>query len=111
VDILVTPTASVTTVEVSGDIDSSSAPLAQQRILGLVNPSCRILLDMRRVEYMSSAGLRMLLSLYRSIASGGGMVAVVGLSDDIRETMSLTGFLNFFKLYETLEEGLAVLNQ
>ena len=87
-EIIVTPTATVTTVEVSGDIDSSTAPLAQQKIMSLVNPSCKILLDMRQVEYMSSAGLRMLLFLYRAISSGGGQVAVVGLSDDIKETMS-----------------------
>jgi anti-sigma B factor antagonist len=101
--------ASVTVVEIAGDIDSNTAPSAQQQIMALVKPGCKILLDMSQVGFMSSAGLRLLLFLYRQITGNGGQVVVVGLSEAIQETMSLTGFLGFFKLYDTQEAGLAVL--
>jgi anti-sigma B factor antagonist len=92
-----------------GDLDGVTAPIAQEKILPLVAPGARIILEMSQVEYMSSAGLRMLLALYRSIAGRGGKVVLVGLSSDLEDTMSLTGFLDFFQRFATLEEGLAAL--
>ena len=66
-EINVKASAGVTVVELAGDIDSNTAPQAQERILPLVQPAAKILLDMSGVEYMSSAGLRMLLSMYRQV--------------------------------------------
>ncbi len=98
----------VVVIEMSGDIDSSSAPAAQQKIMsGGLKPGGKAILEMSQVGYMSSAGLRMLLVIYRQMATGGGSVGIVGLSEDIQDTMSLTGFLGFFKLYQTLDEALA----
>jgi|SRR5688572_7565071 anti-sigma B factor antagonist len=99
----------VTVVEISGDIDSNTAPQAQEQILPMVQPGSKVLLDMNRVEYMSSAGLRMLLSTYRQISRGNGDIVLVGLSEEIKDTMSVTGFLNFFTTRDTLEEGLQAL--
>ena len=98
----------VVVIEMSGDIDSNSAPAAQQKVMSEgVKPGAKVILEMSRVGYMSSAGLRMLLYIYRQMASSGGSVGIVGLSEDIQDTMSLTGFLGFFKLYPTLNEALA----
>jgi anti-sigma B factor antagonist len=99
----------VTVVEISGDIDSNTAPQAQERVLPLVQPGSKILLDMSGVEYMSSAGLRMLLSMYRQISRGDGGIVLVGLSEEIKDTMSVTGFLNFFTTCGTVDEGLQAL--
>lgn len=99
----------VTVVEISGDIDSNTAPQAQEQILPMVQPGSKVLLDMNGVEYMSSAGLRMLLSTYRQISRGNGDIVLVGLGEEIKDTMSVTGFLNFFTTRDTLEEGLQAL--
>jgi anti-sigma B factor antagonist len=99
----------VTVVEIAGDIDSNTAPHAQERILPLVQQGSKILLDMSGVEYMSSAGLRMLLSMYRQISRGNGSIVLVGLGEEIKDTMSVTGFLNFFTTRDTVEEGLQAL--
>jgi anti-sigma B factor antagonist len=99
----------VTVVEIAGDIDSNTAPQAQERVLPLVQPGSKILLDMSGVEYMSSAGLRMLLSMYRQISRGDGSIVLVGLSEEIKDTMSVTGFLNFFTTHDTVDEGLQAL--
>lgn len=99
----------VTVVEVAGDIDSNTAPQAQERILPLVQPAAKLLLDMSGVEYMSSAGLRMLLSMYRQVSRQNGGIVLVGLVEEIKDTMSVTGFLNFFTIRDTLDEGLKAL--
>jgi anti-sigma B factor antagonist len=99
----------VTVVEMAGDIDSNTAPQSQERVLSLIQPEVKILLDMRGVEYMSSAGLRMLLSTYRQIARENGTIVLVGLAEEIKDTMSITGFLNFFTVRDTVDEGLTAL--
>ena len=99
----------VSVVELAGDIDGSSAPAAQAAILPLAAPGCRILLDMTGVGSMSSAGLRMLLSTYRQVTSKSGQVVLVGLSENIQDTMSVTGFLKFFTVCDTIEAGMDAL--
>ncbi len=99
----------VTVVEIAGDIDSNTAPQAQERILPLVQPSSKLLLDMSGVEYMSSAGLRVLLSMYRQVSRQNGGMVLVGLAEEIKDTMSITGFLNFFTTRDTVDEGLRAL--
>ena len=96
----------VTIVEISGDIDGSTAPAAQEAIQAVAVPDCRMILDMSQVAYMSSAGLRMLLVTYRTISGQGGQVVLVGLSEDLEDTMEMTGFLGFFKHHKDLEGGL-----
>ncbi len=90
----------VTVVEMTGELDSTTAPAVQNQILPLAQENRRIVLDMSGTLYMSSAGLRILLLLYRQISSGSGRIALAGLSDEIKDTMNITGFLNFFKIYD-----------
>jgi anti-sigma B factor antagonist len=99
----------VTVVGIAGDIDSNTAPQAQERVLPLVQPGSKLLLDMSGVEYMSSAGLRVLLSMYRQISRQNGGMVLVGLAEEIKDTMSITGFLNFFTTRDTVDEGLKAL--
>jgi anti-sigma B factor antagonist len=89
-----------------GEIDAASAVMVQGQVLPLSVPSCRIILDMTSVAYMSSAGLRMLLSIYRHISGNQGKVILVGLSDELKDTMSMTGFLTYFIVQDTLDAGL-----
>ena len=88
---------------VSGEIDSKTAGAAQAQLLPLIEKSARTVLDLTQVTFMSSAGLRMLLLLYRQATAREGKVALVGLSDEIKDTMSMTGFLNFFRVADTLD--------
>jgi anti-sigma B factor antagonist len=64
---------------------------------------------MTEVPYMSSAGLRTLLSTYRQVTAKNGKLILVGLSEEIQDTMTVTGFLNFFKTSETVEEAVKAL--
>lgn len=100
-----------TVVRLKGEIDAVSAAAVQQKILPLSVPGCRIILDMSKVAYMSSAGLRMLLSVYRQISGNKGKVVLVGLSDELKETMSMTGFLGYFTVEDSLELALQVISQ
>jgi len=99
----------VKVVQLDGDLDGSTAPDAQTQIVPLAIAGSKIVIDMSKVPYMSSAGLRMLLVLYRSIAGSGGKVVLVGLSSELEDTMQLTGFLDFFSHFSTLDAGISAL--
>ncbi|MDI9547414.1 MAG: STAS domain-containing protein [Chloroflexota bacterium] len=100
----------VEVIAISGEIDGSTAPAAQSQILSVAKSDAKILIDMSQVHYMSSAGLRMLLVVYRTVSGQGGKVVLTGLSQDLEDTMSLTGFLDFFDHFESVDAGLAAFN-
>ncbi|MEB3192243.1 MAG: anti-sigma factor antagonist [Snowella sp.] len=99
----------VQVIEIIGDIDASTAPKMTETLLPLVGQDSRLLLDMTKVPYMSSAGLRTLLSLARQAKNKNGQAVLVGLSEELTDTMSVTGFLSLFITKPTKAEGLAVL--
>jgi anti-sigma B factor antagonist len=109
-DVQVKTYGDATIVEAAGDVDGSTAPTLQEQVLAVAQPGCRLLLDLSQVGYMSSAGLRVMLLLHRQV-SGKGKVVLVGLNDEIKSTMSATGFLKFFTTADTLDAGKALLDQ
>jgi anti-sigma B factor antagonist len=109
-DIKIEKNGVVQVVSINGELDSTTTPAAQEKIIVLAVPGARILMDMSQVQYMSSAGLRMFLLMYRTFVGKGGKVVLVGLSSDLSDTMSMTGFLDFFTCVPSFEEGMAFLN-
>lgn len=100
----------VTIATLFGELDGRTAPQIQDKLLSLPKTGGKVLLDMSGVGYISSAGLRSLLMLYRQMAANDGRVALVGLTENIRDVMSVTGFLEFFDDYATLKDGLAAMH-
>ena len=110
-DINIKTISGVSVIEISGDLDGNTAPTAQAEILPLAQPGSKTILDMSGVPYMSSAGLRMLLVTYRQVSGNDGQIVLVGLSEELRDTMSVTGFLDFFATHDTVDAGMAALSQ
>ncbi len=87
---------------VTGELDASTAPGVQQQLQPLALPGAKVVLNMAEVPYMSSAGLRLLLSIYRQITAAGGSIALASVADEIKDTMAVTGFLKFFVVHDTV---------
>ncbi len=101
----------MTVVAVAGEIDGGSAPGLQAQILPLLQQDGSLILDLTGVTYMSSAGLRVLLLLYRQAVSRNGRVALAGVAETIQDTMAVTGFLKFFAVADTVDQALTTLRQ
>lgn len=99
----------VTIVTPKGDIDGQTSPELQGKILPLIVEGAKILVDLAGVKFMSSSGLRVMLVTYREGTAKGVPMVLAGLGDDVRNSMSATGFLQYFTVRETAAEGLAEL--
>ncbi|HEX2909311.1 MAG TPA: anti-sigma factor antagonist [Chloroflexia bacterium] len=102
------PDTTLTVVAISGELDGKTSPLAQDKVMPLVRENSQLILDLAKVAYMSSAGLRFLLSIGRQLPDTARMV-LVGLSQQLMDTMRVTGFLELFEVADTLEQGKAAL--
>ncbi len=92
-----------------GELDASSVEDLRAELAPLVPEQGKVVVDLTGVPYMSSAGLRMMLLLYRQAKCVQSDIAIVGLSDDLRDIMDATGFLSFFTVRESVESGIAAL--
>ncbi|MEV6865326.1 STAS domain-containing protein [Streptosporangium subroseum] len=99
----------VTVIAMDGRLDSETAPRVQQNLEALFPGDGLVVLDMSRTTYMSSAGLRVLLLVYRQTQRSAARLALTGLSDDLREIMDATGFLAFFTVVDSVEAGVEAL--
>jgi anti-anti-sigma factor len=98
----------VTVVEFFGDLDSVSAPASRDELVQLASGGGQVVLDLTHLTYMSSAGLRVLLLVYREATAAGTVVALTGLPPMIRDVMAATGFLEFFTV---VDSGVAELSR
>jgi anti-sigma B factor antagonist len=95
--------------ELVGEIDGKTASAVLEALSPLVSAGNSTIVDMSGVGYMSSAGLRMLLTLYRQAAASKGRLVLVGLSEDIQETMDATGFLSHFSIAGDVQGGMVAI--
>jgi len=99
----------VTVVEVKGRVDSSTAPALGERLKTLLEtPSQRLVLDMRDLEYISSAGFRVLLLAAKRADEVAGRLVLCGLSGKVRQLFDLGGFLDLFAISASRDEALTV---
>jgi len=99
-----------TVVWLKGALDHSTRGSMEMELLSLASYGNKLLLDLTEVGYISSAGLHLLLDLYRHCKQQNASMALSGPSDQIRNVLSMTGFTKSgVAIYDTLEEGLSAL--
>ncbi|MBB5954349.1 anti-anti-sigma factor [Saccharothrix tamanrassetensis] len=99
----------VTVIALNGELDSHTAPEVQRSLDDLVPGDGTVVLDLSRMSYMSSAGLRVLLLVYRQARQDKVGLVLSCVPEDVLAMMSATGFLSFFTVTDTVDEGLEAL--
>ena len=85
--------------ELSGRLDTPAAVKAQQEITPLLeNADKEIIMDCTNLDYISSSGLRLFLTLRKETANKGGKVVIQNINDEIKKVFMMTGFLNLFEI-------------
>ena len=78
-------------VKIQGRVDTTTAPVLEKEIKSSLEGVSELTLDFAGTEYISSAGLRVLLSAQK-IMNRQGEMKLVNVSDDIMEIFEVTGF-------------------
>jgi anti-sigma B factor antagonist len=83
----------------NGRLDTPAAVKAQQEIGPLLeNADKEIILDCTDLEYISSSGLRLFLTVRKEASVKGGKVIIQNINDEIRKVFMMTGFFNLFDI-------------
>ncbi len=90
----------VTVVKVNGRVDSATAPELENGLKQLVDSSkTQIVLDLTEVDYMSSAGLRAMVSTLKSVKRANGDLRLANPSQRVAEVLRLAGLTSIFSIY------------
>ena len=88
-----------TIVVFAGRLDTPSSQEVSNALEPVVaDAKGTIVLDRKDLEYISSSGLRIFLTVRKAAAAQGGSVIVKGMRDAIRNIFMMTGFLNLFQI-------------
>ena len=99
---------SVTVVSFEGHLDTNTAPDAQTQLDGLIEGGkTNILVDFSDLDYISSAGLRVLLITAKRLGSSGGSLRLCSLNETVREVFDMSGFSTIFSVLGDRAEALA----
>ncbi len=93
-------------LEPQGRIDSSTSKSFEERLMqALDRGPTAVIVDLSNVEYVSSAGLRVLLVAAKKIKSAGNQLILCGLSSHIREVFDISGFSAIFVIVGGLDDA------
>ena len=82
-----------------GRLDTPTAVKAQQEITPLLESADKtIILDCTNLEYISSSGLRLFLTIRKETGAKGGKVIIENINDELRKVFMMTGFFNLFEI-------------
>jgi anti-anti-sigma factor len=86
------------TATLSGELDTAAAQETEKALMPLLNSQGKeIYIDCTSLEYISSSGLRVLLSILKQAKSVGSRVVLKNVNEVIRDVLDLTGFVNIFE--------------
>lgn len=99
----------IVVLEVDGRLDTKTAHTLEKKLLELLGAAqVRILIDMAPLEYLSSAGLRVLLMLGKKLnGTDNGNLVLCGMNESVREVFDIAGFTSVFTIRATRAEALA----
>ena len=81
------------TLEITGRLDATTAPNLEAVVKELSNDTKELVFDMTSVEYISSAGIRVLLGAYEKMNSNQGTMRIEKANDIVREGFEMNGIL------------------
>lgn len=96
-------------VAFGGSLDSGTSPEAQKALDEVVAGAKKVLLDFSGLDYISSAGLRVLLGAAKKLKSSGGSFGMFGLNQSVKEVFEISGFATILAVYQTEAEALAAM--
>lgn len=93
-------------VAIAGNLDSTTSPEAQKALDAVLAGARTVALDFSELDYISSAGLRVLLGAAKRLRASGGALRMFGLNQSVREVFEISGFSAILAVYPSEAEAL-----
>ena len=100
----------VLVISLEGRLDSNTSPQFEQEIFKRLDEVApRLVIDFTRLEYISSAGLRVILMVAKKIKADNGSFGLCCLSETVREVFQISGFLSILSTFDSRDEAVKVM--
>ncbi|MGD0574469.1 MAG: STAS domain-containing protein [Anaerolineales bacterium] len=107
-DLLIKVYKRVAAVQPKGRVDSNTAPELEEALVKLQGEGQNhIVLDLSEIEFLSSAGLRVMVSTMKNLRKSAGDLVVASPNQRARDVLRLAGLDSVFSIYETREAAIA----
>jgi anti-sigma B factor antagonist len=91
----------IAVVAVEGRLDANTSSVLEAKFLQLVDQgSLKFIFDLSKLDYVSSAGLRILLVAAKKMKAMKGKLALIQMTDNVKEVFDMSGFSAIFSIYE-----------
>ena len=98
----------VVVVNLRGKLDTNTTPSAEDSISALCDRGAtKMLINLAELDYISSAGLRLLLATAKKLKASGGELRVCSLNNTVQEVFDISGFGSILNVQVTEVDGLA----
>ena len=98
-----------TTLRIVGRVDSSVSKVLEHKVHDDEARDDRIVVDLRDMNYVSSAGLRSFIILAKHARSRNQTIALAGMQEEITEIFEISGLLDLFAVYDSVDAAVAAL--
>jgi anti-anti-sigma factor len=94
-------------LRIDGRLDAATAPILDRKINGLIDEHhYQLLLDFAKIDYLSSAGMRVLLAATQKLKAKNGALVLFSLSEDVAEIIKMAGFEKIMAICADEKEAL-----
>lgn len=99
-----------TTFTLEGRLDSNTSYEVENQILGAIREGAKdIVLNFSALDYISSAGIRVLVHCHKEIEKLGGHIYLAAVPKPIENVLYITGFLPYFTVFERTDQAISAL--
>ena len=106
-DIRIKTIEDIYVIEISGRMDTFNSRNIEPKLDGILEEfKPKVVIDLSEVDYISSVGLRVLLSALKKQIKNQGTLGVASLQPFVREVFTVTQFDKIFQIYSTQEEAI-----
>ena len=101
-------TDNITVVRLMGNLDTNTSTDAQDYLNKAIDEGAsKVVVCFDKVDFVSSAGLRVLLATAKKLGGGGGALRVCGLNETVAEVFEISGFSTILNVFPSETEALA----
>jgi anti-sigma B factor antagonist len=105
-DIVEVKQGGVSTFKLQGRLDSNTSQSFEKRLLDAISDGTKnVIIDFKELDYISSAGLRVILKATKTLKRQDGKIMLCSMQDYVKEVFEIAGFDSFLPIVPSLDDA------